>query len=63
MIEVSEGRGDAAILVTRADHARLEALKTTQFEPFWAVVHRLLDSYDLSHPKNAPQTAPEVSEA
>jgi hypothetical protein len=60
MIQQSEGKGDAAILVTREDHARLEALKLNQFEPFWAVVHRVLDSYDLSHPKMAPAASPEV---
>ena len=42
---------------------RLESLKLIPQEPSWRVVERLLDSYDLLHPKAAPQTAPEGSPA
>ena len=28
--------------------------------PFYAKIQRLLDSYDLSHPKTAPAPSPEV---
>ena len=28
--------------------------------PFYAKIQRLLDSYDLSHPKTAPAASPEV---
>ena len=63
MMKEAEGKGEVPVLVTREDHARLVALKKTQFDPFWLVVHRVLDSYDLSHPKTAPQPAPEVPAA
>ncbi len=42
---------------------RLEALKLIPQEPFWRVVERLLDSYDLQHPKHAPQAARESAPA
>ena len=39
---------------------QVESLKVIPEEPIWRVVARLLDSYDLLHPKVAPQAAPEV---
>ena len=63
MMKEAEGKGEVPVLVTREDRTRLEALKRTQFDPFWLVIHRLLDSYDLSRSKTAPQTAPEGSPA
>ena len=38
---------------------QVESLKVIPEEPVWRVVARLLDSYDLSHPKTAPRAAPE----
>ena len=58
-----EGWATRNIGLPPAVKRRLESLKLIPQEPAWRVVERLLDSYDLSHPKNAPQTAPEVSEA
>ncbi len=37
------------------DVPRIEGLKVHPREPVWSVVHRLLDSYDLSHPKTPPE--------
>ena len=34
---------------------RVEAQKIIPQEPAWRVVERLLDSYDLSHPKTPPE--------
>ena len=42
---------------------RLESLKLIPQEPTWRVVERLLDSYDLSRSKTAPQPASEGSPA
>ena len=42
---------------------RVEGLKIIPQEPVGRVVERLLDAYDLSHPKTAPQASPEASEA
>ncbi len=62
MRKVSEGVGDAAILVRREDHRRLEALRDTEFEPFWSVVKRLLDEHEersrLSPPEGRAREVP-----
>ena len=38
---------------------RVRGLRIIPEEPAWKVLVRLLDSYDLSHPKTAPRAAPE----
>ena len=39
---------------------RLDGLRIIPSEPRWRVIERLLDSYDLLHPKVAPQAAQEA---
>ena len=36
---------------------RVKELRIIPEEPAWKVLVRLLDSYDLSHPRSAPQPA------
>ncbi len=55
-----EGKADKTIALQPQVKSRLVAHRLTPDEALWRVVERLLDSYDLSHPKNAPQPAPEV---
>ena len=60
---VPNGRSDWAtrnVGLPPAVKKRLESLKLIPQEPSWRVIERLLDSYDLLHPKVAPQAAPEV---
>ena len=53
MMKPSMGASQATILVTKEDHARLGELKQSPFEPFWSVVHRLIDEHAEKQRKKA----------
>ncbi len=58
MLKEAEGKGEVPVLVTRKDWARLDARKRTQFEPFWLVIHRLLDQDDLLRQQPSMRPSP-----
>ncbi len=51
-------KSSAAIFAPEEVAARVDALRLSPDEARWRVVERLLDHWDLSHPKPAPEPAP-----